>query len=100
MRTPIATLALVAALVPAAAMAQQQCGQRTAITEQLTAKYGEYLAAGGLQSAQSIVEIWFSEEKGTWTILMTRPNGTSCLLASGTDWRNMPKPAEVAGIPG
>ena len=30
-----------------------------------------------------VVETFASEDTGTWTILMTMPNGTACLMAAG-----------------
>lgn len=83
---------LVAALLPAAVEAQTNCAARDMVVEKLETGYGESFAGGGLQNATSVFEVWFSEEKGTWTILMTRADGLSCIMASGTNWRE--------GIPG
>ena len=81
--------------------AQTNCAERDAMTGALASKYGESFAGGGMQSSTRIIEVWFSEEKGTWTILMTRADGTSCVMAAGTDWRSMaPGIAEPAGVPG
>ena len=68
------------------------------VVDKLAVKYGEAFSGGGLQSAESIFEVWHSAEKGTWTILMTRADGTSCIMASGTNWREGLK--VPAGIPG
>ena len=79
-------------LTPLAAEAQQNCAARDSVVGRLAAKYGESFAGGGLQNSTSIFEVWFSEEEGTWTILMTRADGMSCVMAAGTHWR--------AGLPG
>ena len=101
MRRLITTLGLAAAiLTPAAASAQAFCGDRDAVTERLTTGYGESLAAGGLRNADSVVEVWSSEEKGTWTILMTKADGTTCILAAGTHWHQAEKQDKVAGVKG
>lgn len=79
-------LTVMAALAPAALHAQSNCATRDTVVQKLESGYGEVFAGGGIQNASSIFEVWFSEEKGTWTILMTRADGTSCIMASGTNW--------------
>ena len=83
---------VVAALVltPTSLLAQQQtqnCAERKHVVNKLESGYGEVFAGGGLQNASRIFEVWFSEDKGTWTILMTRADGKTCIMASGTNWR-------------
>lgn len=92
--TMIAAIAL-----PSIVQAQQSCGMREDVTKRLSSGYGEKFAGGGLRNSDSIFEVWLSAEKGTWTILMTMPNGKSCVMAAGTNWREaLPDIAE--GIPG
>ncbi|NNF24181.1 MAG: hypothetical protein HKN63_05165 [Rhodobacteraceae bacterium] len=95
------TLALALALsVPAVAAAQTtNCAARDKVIARLETGYGEKFAGGGLRNASSIFEVWKSEEKGTWTILMTTPDGRSCVMASGTNWREA-LPGEVEGVAG
>jgi hypothetical protein len=93
-------LILSAVIVPADLLAQTNCASRDVVIEKLEAGYGEAFAGGGLQNATSIYEVWFSEEKGTWTILMTRSDGYSCIMASGTNWRGgMPGAKKPQGTP-
>ncbi len=94
-------LILAAALtVPAIGNAQQSCGQRDAVTNKLQTGYGETFTGGGLRNADSILEVWASEQGGTWTVLMTRADGTTCIMASGTNWRGATPEDRVLGIPG
>lgn len=75
------------------------CAQRDVVVDRLESKYSERLTAGGLQSSKSIMEVWVSEEKGTFTVLLTNPNGLSCIVASGTNWyveTDAPQPAGTA----
>ena len=72
--------------LPGAAAAMSACGERDTIIQRLESKWGEHLAAGGMQDANNIYEVWMSKEKGTWTILRTSANGRACVMASGTDW--------------
>mgnify|MGYP001798128711 CR=1 FL=1 len=99
MRILPALLTLAAVSMPVAASAQSHCADREVVTERLSAKYGESFAGGGLRNSDAIFEVWKSTENGTWTIIMTMPNGKSCVMAAGTDWRDgLPK--VPAGIPG
>ena len=102
MRRILKGLSLVTILVvPSIASAQSNCAARDRVVKTLEEDYSEAFAGGGLQSATKIIEVWFSEEHGTWTVLMTRPDGTSCVMASGTDWReSLPGAARPVGIPG
>ncbi|MEO1537463.1 MAG: hypothetical protein AAFR73_07000 [Pseudomonadota bacterium] len=93
-------LVFVALLFPAALHAQGTCFERDALVENLETRYGETFAGGGLQNAKSILEIWFSEERGTWTVLMTRADGKSCIMASGTNWRDPGDVKLPVGVPG
>lgn len=95
-------LAVIAFVAPATLFAQTtNCAQRQVVVEKLAAGYGEAFAGGGLQNAQQIFEVWYSEEKGTWTILMTRADGLSCIMAAGTNWRHGEHGVQPPkGIPG
>ena len=96
----LTSLTVLAVLIPAASHAQTNCAARDTVVEKLASNYGEVFAGGGLQNSSRIFEVWFSEEKGTWTILMTRADGTSCIMASGTNWRDGDFATKTpAGIP-
>ncbi len=100
MRRLITAVTTAAVFMPLAGHAQQFCAERADITNRLKTGYGESYAGGGLRNSESVFEIWMSEEKGTWTILMTMANGRSCVMASGTNWRKAMPEVEPAGIPG
>ena len=46
----------------------------------------------GLTEAGSVVEV-LTSSKGTWTILVTKPTGLTCMLNSGVSWEALPVPA-------
>lgn len=76
------------------------CANRDIVVERLQSKYSENLTAGGLQSSQNstaLVEVWASEETGTFTVMLTTPNGLTCVVATGTDWQNFAPGEEVIG---
>ncbi|MDJ0825183.1 MAG: hypothetical protein QNJ16_06750 [Rhodobacter sp.] len=91
-------LAMAAAMTTGAAQAYGSCGKREAIVKVLEANHGEVFAGGGIETATRIYEVWTSGADGSWTILMTTANGTSCVMASGTDWREGVVVPE--GVPG
>lgn len=93
-------LLALACLLASPAWGQSNCADRARVVASLSATYGESFAGGGLQSAQQIIEVWYSEEKGTWTILMTRADGRSCIMASGTNWRGPDQVKAPQGVPG
>jgi hypothetical protein len=90
-----------AATAPPAASDDLNCGDRAILAERLATFYGEQQSGLGLESEQRMVEVWSSEETGTWTILMTLPSGRSCVMASGGNWMKQDTPTKVElGIPG
>jgi len=72
------------ATTPAEAQANQ-CAPRTAILAQLSDTYHESPIAQGLAPNGQLVEMFGASGSGTWTITVTLPNGTMCLVSSGTD---------------
>ena len=56
---------------------------------QLQQSHGETAKGLGLGNrGQSVIELFVSET-GSWTILITRTNGLSCIAASGENWTPM-----------
>ncbi len=85
------------ALPAAPAAAQMVCGKRVDIIRQLGEKYGETRRAMGLADGRGVVELYASEETGSWTILITSPQGTACLMAAGQAFQI--EPVKAAGNP-
>jgi hypothetical protein len=103
MSRPILTVLLGAGLafqsLPATA-GPAFCAERTQIAERLTTAYSEQLAGGGLQSSNGLIEVWTTETGSTWTILMTRPDGISCVMATGTNWATHEPAILPSGVAG
>ena len=71
----------------------QTCAPREVIVERLKNTFDERLSSAGLQSGQPVdlvIEIWSSQNTGTFTILMSHPKGVSCMVASGRDYFTVP----------
>ncbi len=97
----LTALTVAAAAIPAAALAEgRNCGERSAIVQRLENNYGEARTGAGLSDGNSsMIEIFASEETGTWTILVTRPDGQSCLVAAGDNWQGGIESLATTGQP-
>lgn len=79
------------------------CAERSEVIERLSDKYAENFTAGGLRSdrkGSTLVEVWSSQETGTFTLLVTYPNGVSCVLVAGTDFFEALPEKMPLGTPG
>ena len=65
----------------------QQCDQRARVIGHLARKYQETPVAIGVTASGGMVEVLTTGDGGTWTIILSNPNGTSCLVAAGEGWR-------------
>lgn len=84
-------VALLASTPGAEAAGTGACAARSDVVAKLAERFGETLRSVGLEHADGVVEVYASEATGTWTIVVTRPDGTSCLLAAGVR-REEPRP--------
>ena len=80
---------LIAVSIATPAFAQTACADRTAITQQLETVHKETQKAVGLSSGGGVIEV-FASATGTWTVLMTFPNGKTCIVAAGEAWEHLP----------
>ncbi len=94
----LSTLILIAGSFahPPAAWAQPVCGSHQSISENLKKSYTEAPVSMGLTSGGGVIEV-FASPKGTWTLIITQPNGMSCLIAAGHDWEELPKQELISG---
>lgn len=72
-----------------------ECGPRAAVLQALYEKYKEspaFLATN--TDGTRLVEITVSPNGETWTLLVIRPDGLTCLLATGKDWRPLSETGE------
>lgn len=68
------------------AKAQSACSPRSDVVGHLAKKYGEIPVALGVTNKGGLVEVLTTGDGGTWTIILSKPNGTSCLVAAGEGW--------------
>ena len=74
------------------AEAQMICVAHDKLAKQLGQKHGEQPVAMGLASNGALMEVFSSKEGVSWTIVLTKPNGVSCIMAAGESWMDVPKP--------
>ena len=77
------------------------CAPRAVVVDRLNDPFGETRQSIGLITGTRLLEVWASEETGTWTITITTASGLTCILATGvafdsTYWRG---PAPDRGDP-
>lgn len=71
------------------------CHSHADLTEMLDQKFAEQPSALGLQANGHLVEVFVSNDGTSWTIVVTRPDGWSCIVAVGEHWESLPGP--IAG---
>ena len=49
-------------------------------------KHKESQAAIGVASNGNLLEVYATADGSTWSIVMTNPQGVSCVVAIGKDW--------------
>ncbi len=70
------------------AEAQLQCARRSELATHLDQRFDEKLTGVGITSDGLLLEV-FASNDGSWTILVTRPDGHSCIVSHGTDWQGL-----------
>ncbi len=87
-------------LVAQAAQAQgAQCAPRDTVIAHLSEKYGETRRSIGLAGQGAVMEMHAASDTGTWTITMTLPNGTTCMIASGQGYEAVTEELPAKGEP-
>ncbi len=94
MATMLALLTLTTVAAPAMAQQPMACAERGALLGQLKDKYSESAQGVGITGNGAVMELLTSDQ-GTWSLVVTMPNGKSCLIATGDDWQQAP--VKVAG---
>lgn len=69
------------------------CAQRTDLLGSLAREYSEAPRALGLANNGTVMELLSARDGRTWTLLMSRPDGTSCVVAAGEAWESLPQVA-------
>jgi hypothetical protein len=79
-------------LLWATAASAENCAERARAVQFLETDYGETAQSRGLSAEGLMVEMWANPETGTWTMLVTGPDGVSCIIADGFAWDRVDEP--------
>ena len=88
----LAGLALALATTPATA--GQHCAKRDTVVGYLAQKYRESPVAIGVTREGALFEVLTDAKVGTWTAIVTTPEGMSCLIAAGDGWQQLNRVVE------
>ena len=101
MHMSIAFVALAALLLNTPALARSQpCAPRKKIVKRLAERFKELPVALGMAANGAVLEILSAGEDGTFSVLVSMPNGVSCLLANGKHFGLLPTPTASRVVPG
>ncbi len=79
------------------AVGQTLCGKHSDIIARLAARYAETPHFIAVTDGNWMAEILISKGGATWTLVITNAMGTSCITATGKNWRPVkPKPEGTA----
>lgn len=85
--TSIAFALMLAIVNPAWGQQAAACSPRSDVLRHLAKKYGEEPVAIGVTNKGGLVEVLTTGDGATWTIIVSQPNGTACMVAAGEGWR-------------
>lgn len=83
------------ASIAQAASPQPLCTDRKVVLSQLSKQYSEAPVAMGIANNGGVLEILSSSAGKSWTIIVTMPNGMSCMIAAGENWESVPQQAKI-----
>ena len=86
--TSFAVLGIAATLSPA--NAQVVCAERAHVLEHLGKKFSESPVAMGMAANGGVMEVLSTDDGNTWTVVITMPDGKTCMLLSGENWEALP----------
>lgn len=71
----------------------QECAGYADVVAGLNGRWQEELAIRGQNPDGTTSEVWGNSTTGSWTYIITRPDGLTCLIASGAGFeRHNAKP--------
>lgn len=74
---------------------QPACTERTDVLNHLSSEYSEAPVAMGIANNGGVIEILSSKTGKSWTIILTMPNGMTCMIAAGENWESIPTIAQI-----
>ena len=90
-RTKAAVAAVLLLCLSSEVSGQSRCDSRGRLVAQLGERYQEAPIALGVDSGGRLIEVLAAVDGSTWTIIVTLPQGISCMVAAGEGWRAVPR---------
>lgn len=81
------------------AFAAPNCAERSVVLTELATKYHETRRALGVAANTAVMEIFAADDSRTWTLTITTPDGTTCLIASGDGYEALTDRLPASGDP-
>ncbi|MGX9356574.1 hypothetical protein ACS3SW_15835 [Roseobacteraceae bacterium S113] len=75
----------------------QNCGPRAVVVDRLAERYGETRQSIGLGANNQVLEVFASQDTGTWTVTVTSVQGVTCLVASGQAFETLAEALPAKG---
>ena len=85
----VSGLVLPAGIISPAKSADLECAARDRLAKQLQVEFSELPTGVGVTPAGTLIELWKAVGGETWTLMVSLPNGTSCIVGSGNNWMPM-----------
>ncbi len=77
------TIGLGIMVLAAQQVSAQNCAPRADVVQRLAEIYGETRRSIGIARQGAVMELFASDQSGSWTITITMPEGVTCLIATG-----------------
>lgn len=87
----LAGIAVSSSPLPLSAAEPASCAARERVLSHLQQTYREEPASMGLANNGGVIEVLRSQDRASFTIIITMPNGMSCMIAAGESWEDLPK---------
>jgi len=78
----------------AAVKAQPVCMPHDDFRVELQRNFSEAPVAIAIANNGALIELYAKRDKSSWTLIMTRPGGLSCVLVAGEEWNDLRKREE------
>jgi len=80
----LALVSSIGATGQAIAQSPTPCFPLVEVIQWLADSYGESPSVQLITDTENIIVVWINTETSTWTLTVTRPDTTTCLLSSGS----------------
>ena len=74
------------------------CAERGELIKSLEDRYSEKPYSRGVSGTGTVLELLKSDDQ-SFTLLMTHPNGMSCVVATGNNWEKQPVSRSIQYLP-